>query len=510
MNDTQYRDSVQERDTSVGSAWRRLPIGRQLLIVVNAILIFVAGILLLLDYQVQFRRQLEQKRIALSEEAKAMYESLLAVAPHGHDAMQELIDNICARMNSTESPGHHIAVEWQGREFQAASHGRASPDMIIAMRTATGIGLESSQMAKTIMVGAFPGREGTVYVSEKRSMVVAEARQSLILHALAGMVVAAIAAIVVNVVLRRVISSPIEEMVTALHAVARGDLGVIAEGRTCKELTYLADQIDSMTRSLEESEKDRRFHMEKAREIQQHLLPNNLELNGLRVAQLFEPAEDVGGDYFDVLSLSDHKYLLCVADVTGHGVPAAMAAAVIKTLVQEAAEVSQSPREILERVNRRYTRIIMPGHLATMVAMVVDTRKSNVTYANAGHEPPFLQLPSGEVQRLMTADFLLGVDEDATYEEELVTLPKGAKLVLVSDGVTEAFDPNENQFGTERVVDAIQTSRGMSVDDVVGRFIDDLESFRRSRPPFDDTTLVVAEMVGEQQSLKSTESLRTA
>ena len=506
MHDTQD----QERKVSPAGAWRRLPISRQLLIAVNLVLIVVAAIVLLFDYQIRFGHQLSQKRIALREEAKTMYESLLAVEPHGPVAIQNLIDNVCARMNATESPGHHIAVDWEGREYQAVSHGQASPELIAAMRSATGIGPGPKRMAATIVVGSFAGQRGTVYISEKRVTVVAEARQLLFAHALAGAFLAAIAAIIVNFVLQRVISSPIEGMVNALRDVADGDLSVIAEGRTCKELTYLADQIDSLTRTLEASENNRRFHMEKAREIQQHLLPKNLELNGLRVAQLFEPAEDVGGDYFDVLPLSDHQYLLCVADVTGHGVPAAMAAAVIKTLMLEAVEVSQSPAKILERVNRRYTDIIMPGHLATMVAMVVDTRDCNVTYANAGHEPPFLQLPTGEVQRFIAADFLLGVDEDAIYREEKVSIPVGAKIVLVSDGVTEAFDPDENQFGTDRVVESVQASAGLSVDDVVGQFVKDLASFRRSRPAFDDTTLVVAEIVREQQSFESSHSARTA
>jgi sigma-B regulation protein RsbU (phosphoserine phosphatase) len=362
-----------------------------------------------------------------------------------------------------------------------------------------------------IVAAAFLGREGIVYVSEKRSSVVAEARQSLFIHALAVVALAAIAAIIVNAVLRRVISHPMSGLVTALRGVEQGDLSVIAEGQTCQELTYLADQINSMTRSLEASERDRRFQMEKAREIQQHLLPKDQEYNGLRVAILFEPAEDVGGDYFDVLALSEHQYLLCVADVTGHGVPAAMAAAVIKTLVQEAAEVSQSPAAILARVNHRYTEIMLPGHLATMVALVVDARQCTVTYANAGHEPPFLQLPSGEIERLMTADLLLGVIDDVTYEDDSVAAPSGTKIVLVSDGVTEAFDPDETQFGTNRVLAAIETSKGMSADDVVDRFVADLNSFRRSRSALDDTTLVVAEVLGEQQQeLEIGTTLRTA
>ena len=187
-----------------------------------------------------------------------------------------------------------------------------------------------------------------------------------------------------------------------------------------------------------------------------------------------------------------------------------MAAAVIKTLVQNAAENSDSPAEILRQVNRRYSEIVLPGHLATMVAIVIDTRCSTATYANAGHEPPFLQLPSGEIRRLMTGDLLLGVDDDATYEEDTVSVAGGTKIVVVSDGVTEAFDPDENQFGEERILNAINQSSSMSPVEVVGQFVHDLESFRRSRPAFDDTTLVVVEVLSEHKELEVPASLSIA
>jgi len=93
--------------------------------------------------------------------------------------------------------------------------------------------------------------------------------------------------------------------------------------------------------------------MKKAQDIQQHLRPAHGEIEGIKTAELFEPADDVGGDYCDVISLNEHQCLLCLADVSGHGVPAAMAATVIKAFVLEAIEVTSSPAEILNRINRR-------------------------------------------------------------------------------------------------------------------------------------------------------------
>ncbi|TWU39463.1 PP2C family protein-serine/threonine phosphatase [Novipirellula artificiosorum] len=481
--------------------WRRLPLNRQLLISVNSFLLVIVGLYLFLNYQTRISREMAQKRVSLSEEAKTLYESIQIVAgkPENRselqaDTIQRLIDSVCARMNMDESPGHHIAAIWQGKAFQAISHGHASPEMLSAMKFASGQGGEGVPMADELVVGSFGGPDSSVYVSEQRSSVIQAARETLAMQSLAVLAAVVFAAFIVNLVLRKVVSKPVNRLVAALRLVAGGNLSVIAEGKSCRELNYLADQINSMTRSLDKVEQDRRVHMETARKIQEHLLPRHNGLNGLQVAELFEPAEAIGGDYYDVVPLSEHQYLLCLADVTGHGVPAAMAASVVKALVLEAIQFSKSPAEILTRINRRYNEIIMPGYMTTMVVIVVDTRQSTVSYANAGHEPPFLQPPSGEIRRLLESDLVLGVENDVVYEEQVLDVTPGTKIVVVSDGVTEMFDPDENQFGTEQVVRVIEKTSGESVDRVIAAFAESFQEFRQGRAPFDDTTLLVAEI----------------
>jgi sigma-B regulation protein RsbU (phosphoserine phosphatase) len=114
-----------------------------------------------------------------------------------------------------------------------------------------------------------------------------------------------ITAFVVSAVLRQLIAKPIQGFVSALRSVAAGDLSVIARTRSCRELSYLADQINSMTEALDHAQRDHLVHMEKARQIQQNLRPTVNGLVGIDVAELFEPADDVGGDYYDVIPLSD-------------------------------------------------------------------------------------------------------------------------------------------------------------------------------------------------------------
>ncbi|GAB5404825.1 MAG: hypothetical protein Aurels2KO_30560 [Aureliella sp.] len=474
--------------------WHQLPISRQLLVLVNAILFGFVVSFLVVDYRLRMDRHLNEKQIALTEEAKTMYESLLVAEAHGGEAIQNLVDNVCARMNTDDSPGHHIAADWRGLPYQAISHGHASDEMLSAMRSAAdSIGTETKANG-SLVVGAFTGPAGTVYISEKRSAVVGATRRSLLIQMFAVLLLGAIAAFVVSAVLRQLIAKPIQGFVSALKSVASGDLSVIARTRSCRELSYLADQINAMTEALDHAQRDHRVHMEKARQIQQNLRPKVNGLVGIDVAELFEPADDVGGDYYDVISLSDGRYLLCVADVAGHGVPAAMAATLLKAFVSEAAKKSSSPAEILTDVNQRYCEYVMMGHFATMALLVVDPKRRQLTFANAGHEFPFLQIGSDTPVRLNVGDLILGVEDDTHYDEETIPLGDSARLVIVSDGVTEAFDPSDEQYGTERIEHLLRSVQSCDARELVESFASSIEAFRKGRKAFDDTTLLVAQL----------------
>lgn len=240
------------------------------------------------------------------------------------------------------------------------------------------------------------------------------------------------------------------------------------------------------------SDRDRRLHMSKAREIQQNLRPGEMHLPRLKIDALFKPAEDVGGDYYDVIVLNDSQVMMCVADVAGHGVPAAMAATLLKAFVCEAAKLTTEPAEILARVNRQYCECVMIGHFATMVLVRIDLKERQLVYANAGHEWPFVQQRDRPVERLEVGDLLLGVEVDTEYEQATLPICPGTKIVLVSDGVTEAFNPDEEQFGTQRVEQVVAAGMSDHADDLMKRFEEALRDFRAGRAAFDDTTLLAA------------------
>ena len=479
---------------SITNRWHRLPISRQLLFLVNAILIGLVAIFLLGDYRIRMSRRISEKQIALTEEAKTMYESLLVTEAGGGDAVQDLVDNVCARMNTDDSPGHHIAADWRGLPYQAVSHGHASDQMLASMKAEANVVAGKIPGMPTIVVGSFSGTAGTVYISELRSAVVDATRQSLLRQTIAILALAVIAAVIVSITLRQLIAKPIEKLVSALRLVASGDLSAIAHTRSCKELSYLADQINSMTEALDHAQRDHRVHMDKARQIQQNLRPDLANLNDFDVAELFEPADDVGGDYYDVISLPNDRYLLCVADVSGHGVPAAMAATLLKAFVSEAAKKSSSPAEILSDVNQRYCEYVVLGHFATMTLLVVDPKNKQMTYANAGHELPILQRGNEAPIRLNIGDLILGVEEDTHYDEETIKLGDSARLVIVTDGVTEAFNPSEEQYGTDRIEQLMSKIQTSTARELVEQFELSLDAFRKGRKAFDDTTLLVAQL----------------
>jgi sigma-B regulation protein RsbU (phosphoserine phosphatase) len=172
-----------------------------------------------------------------------------------------------------------------------------------------------------------------------------------------------------------------------------------------------------------------------------------------------------------------------------------MAATLLKAFVSEAAKRTSSPATILTEANQRYCEYVMMGHFATMTLIVIDTVAKRLTYANAGHELPFLQNGSGPPIRMEIGNLPLGVEEDTLYSEETIDLGEHARVVIVSDGVTEAFNLEEDQYGTDRIEILLQQHGSTDVRGLVKAFEASLDEFRNGRKAFDDTTLLVAQLV---------------
>ena len=210
----------------------------------------------------------------------------------------------------------------------------------------------------------------------------------------------------------------------------------------------------AMAKQQQEAQERQRIAQELhvARLIQQTLLPKSLpELEGHQIAAYYQPAREVGGDFYDFLQLPDGQLGLIVGDVSGKGVPAAIVMAITRTMLQAAYRMgSPAPGEILEQVNNILYKDIPSNMLVTCLAALLDSRTGRLQYANAGHDPPFVRHASG-VGKLRATGMPLGLMPDMIYEQKEITLEHGESILLYSDGLAEAHSPREEMFGFPRI-----------------------------------------------------------
>jgi serine phosphatase RsbU (regulator of sigma subunit) len=211
---------------------------------------------------------------------------------------------------------------------------------------------------------------------------------------------------------------------------------------------------------------------------------------------LYRPASDVAGDYYDVLKLSDESWLLCVADVSGHGVPAAMSAAMLKAFLLHAAEHHVSPDKILAFVNRRFTTFSPPDVFASMLLVRWRPSDGFLEYANAGHEPGWMLPIEGKLRPLEATGHWLGIEEDATWSMESLEPLRGDKLVLTSDGAAESLNPRQELFGRERLIALLRPWQHVPPGELIRRIDQALARHRGGESLADDMTILAVEFVG--------------
>jgi PAS domain S-box-containing protein len=214
------------------------------------------------------------------------------------------------------------------------------------------------------------------------------------------------------------------------------------------------EQLKSaMAKQQEEAQERERIDQELrvARLIQQTLLPKSVpELEGYQIAAYYQPAREVGGDFYDFLKQPHGRLGLIVGDATGHGMPAALVMATTRGMLRTSAQTSDSPSEVLQRVNNILYPEIPPHMFVTCLAALLDSRTGRLQYANAGHDLPYLRHTDG-VSELRATGMPLGLMPNMSYEEKEITLQPGESVLFYSDGLVEAHDPQREMFGFPRM-----------------------------------------------------------
>lgn len=235
-----------------------------------------------------------------------------------------------------------------------------------------------------------------------------------------------------------------------------------------------------------------RQESEYALDIQQGLLPREIpQVPGFTIAGAWQPARTVGGDYYDVFPLSETELALVVADVSGKGVAAALLMSNLQATVKAYATSESSPKDLCHKVNRAICNRITPGKFITFFYAVLDGEGHRLTYTNAGHNCPLIASQDGACRKLETGGAVLGVFADGSYEQASIDLLPGDRLVLFTDGITEAADSNGQEFGEERLIGLLRESPAASAADLRDATMQDVTQFCREDFADDATLLTV-------------------
>jgi sigma-B regulation protein RsbU (phosphoserine phosphatase) len=233
-----------------------------------------------------------------------------------------------------------------------------------------------------------------------------------------------------------------------------------------------------------------------AKDIQMNLLPKKIPvIDRYDIFAINESASEVGGDYYDFIKLSDSKIAFCLGDITGKGMPAAMLMANLQATLRSQAAIQKSIKDILRNCNIFLFHSTDSNKFATLFYAELDASQNLLTYCNAGHDSP-LVVNEDKVTPLEKGGLLLGCFELAEYEQESKEIALNEIIMIYSDGVTEAMNENEEEFGEDRLKLIITSNLNLSSKQLAEKIIGEVKNHSVKVPQSDDISLMIIKRVG--------------
>lgn len=253
----------------------------------------------------------------------------------------------------------------------------------------------------------------------------------------------------------------------AVEAMRRGASDFVQKPWQNRELLEkLARQVERC-HALRHAERQRADELQDAREIQNNLLPRSIpQIKDYEIAGLSQPMRYVGGDFYDVVRISETLTVLCIADVAGKGLPAALLMSSLQAALRPLMWETRSPRDLCRRLNRILCEIAPLGKFISFFYAVLDSSDNRLTYCNAGHNPPVLVRSDGAASELNAAGAVLGQFPDWVYEQSELQLRSGDALLMFTDGLVEVCNHDDEPFGEERLVRIAQENRGAGAEEL--------------------------------------------
>jgi sigma-B regulation protein RsbU (phosphoserine phosphatase) len=254
-----------------------------------------------------------------------------------------------------------------------------------------------------------------------------------------------------------------------------------------------AAAIETARLHREAIEKERiERELELAATIQQQLLPKDLpEVPGVEVAARNLPTRQVGGDYYDFFPLSGGVLGFLVADVSGKGVPAALLVSTVHAAVHLQIDEAKTIAELVSRIDRHLQRYAATRKFLTLFFGLLEPETGRLRYVSAGHNPALLRRATGSIEPVRATGVPLGMFSSATWKEATLTMERGDLLCVYTDGVTEALNAAEEEFGLERLSGLLELGSKDSPDEICRNVFAEVSAFAKDVPQYDDQTLLV-------------------
>ena len=274
---------------------------------------------------------------------------------------------------------------------------------------------------------------------------------------------------------------------------------VVANGIGAGIFAFIIRNLIRERKTTADKEKYRRelerktFELETARSMQQTFLPEfTPRLEGFDMAAFSLPALEVGGDFYDFISIAPGKWGIVIADVSGKGFPAALFMALSRTYVRASAMGKATASDAICMANNLIAQDDRSGMFVTLFYAVLDLQKKELHYVNAGHNPPLLYKGcGGDTVSLGAQGIALGVMDEIRLQEVELSLEDNDVVVFYTDGITEAMNGKEEQFGQERLIELITQNSNLSAQELTDKIKDSVIDFTRGQAQFDDLTLIV-------------------
>jgi len=321
----------------------------------------------------------------------------------------------------------------------------------------------------------------------------------------------------------RDIATTIDALSSAARQVAGGNFSWRTPIRSGGQLGDLVCDFNDMATALERLRKEEAAKLKiegelrVARSVQEHLYPRVVpELRGATVAGQTLAAQTIGGDLYDFFDLGQERIGILCADVSGKGIPAALMMANLQAVARaqlgvEAEDLAAQPAQFVQALNQQLAGRFGDNRYATLFWAEYNTQTAELTYVNAGHPSPILLDPNGEIERLNSGEVPVGMFADTRYTARTLQMRPGSRLVIFTDGLTDAQNAAEEEFGEERLMDYCRTlAAGIDAKGVADTLMQAIAQFSAGTEPFDDTTIVVLDVTSVSNTKGSVANVNEA